>query len=84
MRICYGACSQKLDPDQVQVALQEVAQSLGTAHAMVDSKPRLTEGDRPTQTDAAQSWRPAGASVAGRGSDRCRRQALPADSDEVA
>ena len=36
MRSRYGACSEKLDPDQLQLALEEVAQSLGAAQAVVD------------------------------------------------
>ena len=36
MRSRYGARSEKLDPDQLQLALEEVAQSLGTAQAVVD------------------------------------------------
>ena len=36
MRSRYGARSEKLDPDQLQLALEEVAQSLGAAQAVVD------------------------------------------------
>ena len=36
MRSRYGARSEKLDPDQLQLALEEVAQSLGAAQAAVD------------------------------------------------
>jgi transposase len=36
MRSRYGAHSEKLDPDQLQLALEEVAQSLGAAQALVD------------------------------------------------
>jgi transposase len=36
MRNRYGARSEKLDPDQLQLALEEVAQSLGAAQAVVD------------------------------------------------
>ena len=36
MRDRYGARSEKLDPDQLQLALEEIAQSLGAAQAVVD------------------------------------------------
>ena len=36
MRNRYGARSEKLDPDQLQLALEEAAQSLGAAQAVVD------------------------------------------------
>ena len=36
MRNRYGARSEKLDPDQLQLALEEIAQSLGAAQAVVD------------------------------------------------
>ena len=36
MRSRYGARSEKLDPDQLQLALEEVAQSLRAAQAVVD------------------------------------------------
>ena len=37
MRSRYGARSEKLDPDQLQLALEEVAQSLGLAQSVVES-----------------------------------------------
>jgi hypothetical protein len=39
MRNRYSARSEKLDPDQLQLALQEVAQSLGLAQTVVDTEP---------------------------------------------
>jgi Transposase C of IS166 homeodomain len=36
MRSRYGARSEKLDPDGLQLALEEVAPSLGAAYAVVD------------------------------------------------
>jgi transposase len=39
MRNRYGARSEKLDPDQLQLALEEVAQSLGLAQSVVESEP---------------------------------------------
>lgn len=49
MRSRYGARSEKLDPDQLQLALEEVAQSLGVAHAVVDPEApadRTATGER--------------------------------------
>ena len=39
MRSRYGAHSEKLDPDQLQLALEEVAQSLGLATSVVKAEP---------------------------------------------
>ena len=39
MRSRYGAHSEKLDPDQLQLALEEVAQSLGLAQTVVETEP---------------------------------------------
>ena len=39
MRDRYGARSEKLDPDQLQLALEEVAQSLGLAQTVVETEP---------------------------------------------
>ena len=39
MRSRYGARSEKLDPDQLQLALDEVAQSLGLAQTVVETEP---------------------------------------------
>jgi transposase len=39
VRSRYGAHSEKLDPDQLQLGLEEVEQSLGAAQAGVDSAP---------------------------------------------
>ena len=39
MRSRYGARSEKLDPDQLQLALEEVAQSLGLAQTVVETEP---------------------------------------------
>ena len=39
MRSRYGAHSEKLDPDQLQLGLEEVEQSLGAAQAGVDCEP---------------------------------------------
>jgi transposase len=39
MRNRYGARSETLDPDQLQLALEEVAQSLGLARSDVESEP---------------------------------------------
>ena len=38
MRSRYGARSEKLDPDQLQLALEEVAQSLGLAQSVVETE----------------------------------------------
>ena len=49
----YGARSEKLDPDQLQLALEEVAQSLGLAQSVVESEPaadgRVTSERKPPQ-----------------------------------
>jgi len=49
----YGARSEKLDPDQLQLALEEVAQSLGLAQCIVESEPTadgpLTSQPKPPQ-----------------------------------
>ena len=39
MRSRYGARSEKLDPDQLQLGLEEVAQSLGLAQTVVETAP---------------------------------------------
>src|ERR1700746_2602500 len=39
MRSRYGARSEKLDPGQLQLALEEVAQSLGLAQTVVETEP---------------------------------------------
>jgi transposase len=39
VRSRYGAHSEKLDPDQLELGLEEVEQSLGVAQAEVDSEP---------------------------------------------
>src|ERR1700756_4922644 len=39
MRSRYGAHSEKLDPDQLQLALEEVAQSLRLAQRVVETEP---------------------------------------------
>ena len=39
MRNRYGARSEKLDPDQLQLALEEVAQALGLAQRLVETEP---------------------------------------------
>ena len=39
MRNRYGARSEKLDPDQLQLALEEVAQSLGLTQTVVETQP---------------------------------------------
>jgi hypothetical protein len=48
-----GARSQKLDPDQLRLALEEVAQSLGLAESIVESEPAtdkpVTSGRKPPQ-----------------------------------
>jgi transposase len=53
MRSRYGARSEKLDPDQLQLALEEVAQSLGAAQAVVDPEAaadrRVTGERKPPQ-----------------------------------
>jgi transposase len=49
MRSRYGTRSEKLDPDQLQLALEEIAQSLGLAQSIVDSEPvadRLATSER--------------------------------------
>jgi len=49
----YGARSEKLDPDQLQLALEKVAQSLGLAQCIVESEPTadgpLTSQPKPPQ-----------------------------------
>jgi hypothetical protein len=48
-----GARSEELDPDQLQLALEEVAQSLGLAESIVESEPGadkpVTSGRKPPQ-----------------------------------
>ena len=39
MRSRYGARSERLDPDQLQLALEEVAQSLGLTQTAVETEP---------------------------------------------
>jgi len=49
IRSRYGARSEKLDPDQLQLALEEIVQSLGAAQAIVDpeaSADRKATGER--------------------------------------
>jgi transposase len=53
MRSRYGARSEKLDPDQLQLALEEVAQSLGLAQTVVETEPaadkQVTDERKPPQ-----------------------------------
>jgi transposase len=53
LRNRYGARSEKLDPDQLQLALEEVAQSLGLAESIVENQPAAdrpaTSGRKPPQ-----------------------------------
>jgi transposase len=42
----YGARSEKLDPDQLQLALEEVAQSLGLAQTVVETANKQVTGER--------------------------------------
>jgi len=51
VRSRYGAHSEKLDPDQLQLGLEEVEQSLGATQAGVDSEP-------PTDKKAAGERKP--------------------------
>jgi hypothetical protein len=55
MRNRYVARSEKLDPDQLQLAQEEVAQSLGAARAVVDPE---AAGDRRAPACTAQPRRP--------------------------
>lgn len=54
----YGARSEKLDPDQLQLALEEVAQSLGLAQSVVESEPAA---DRPVTNERKLPQRNRGA-----------------------
>jgi transposase len=53
MRSRYGARSEKLDPDQLQLALEEVEQSLGLAATAAEAEPaadkQLTSARKPPQ-----------------------------------
>jgi transposase len=54
----YGARSEKLDPDQLQLALEEVAQSLGLAQSVLESEP---SADRPVTSQRKPAQRNRGA-----------------------
>jgi len=54
----YGARSEKLDPDQLQLALEEVAQSLGLAQSSVESEPAA---DKPVTSQRKPPQRNRGA-----------------------
>jgi transposase len=58
MRSRYGARSEKLDPDQLQLALEEVAQSLGLAQSVLESEPAA---DRPVTSERKPAQRNRGA-----------------------
>ena len=51
VRSRYGAHSEQLDPDQLQLGLEEVEQSLGATQAGVDSEP-------PTAKEATAERKP--------------------------
>ena len=72
----YGAHSEKLDPDQLQLGLEEVEQSLGAARAVVSEPPtdkKATGERKPPQRNRGALPAPA----AGRDRHRCRGQTVP-------
>src|SRR6516165_6366052 len=71
----YGARSEKLDPDQLQLALEEVAQSLGAAQAAVDPE---APADRKAAGERKPPLRNRG------GTRRAMAQMKPASSRAIA
>ena len=73
MRSRYGARSEQLDPDQLQLALEDLVQSLGLAQTVVEAEPAADKQVSERAKSAAEQPRgPAAASAAGRGGHRCR------------
>lgn len=51
MRHRFGARSEQLDPDQLQLGLEDVETALGQARAVRDAVSQLARGDKPRKTN---------------------------------
>src|SRR4051794_25252094 len=73
----FGRRSERLDPDQLQLRLEDLEQAAAAAEAAQDGM-AARDGTPPGASGpTTQPGRPAGAPAAGRGAARCRGQELP-------
>ena len=73
----FGRRSEKLDPDQLQLGLEDLEQTVAAAEAAQEEAAARSSTPRPPRVAPAQPGRPAGAPAAGRGPGRHRGQELP-------
>ena len=73
----FGRRSEKLDPDQLQLGLEDLEQAVAAAEAAQEEVAARSSTPRPPRVRATQPGRPAGAPAAGRDPGRRRGQELP-------
>ena len=73
----FGRRSEQLDPDQLQLGLEDLEQTVAAAEAAQEEAAARSSTPRPPRVSATQPGRLAGAPAAGRGPGRHRGQELP-------